>query len=1098
MIDHCQICRRKLLTHSSKIKCNLCSKYCHVKCLPLFTDDDFNYAKNPDNLWYCTQCNSDIFPFNNCDDVIFNDLILDKKGIMSFNCLEENLFSPIELEDFSDSVFINDADPDANYFIQNCNGSLKQSKYYSLDKLIDEISTSQLYKLIQFSMTHLNIRSSNKNLDTFTNYLSTLPFEFSVIGLSETWLTSNNADIINLAGYNHVYKTRVGKIGGGVSIYVKENIAFQLRDDLSDVNENYECIFIEINKDVVHTKKNVVMGVVYRMPNTDISIFNSGYKTIMKKINKEKKLAYIMGDYNINILNHKTHKPTSDFIDDSFSQSFAPLINCPTRSTPTSATLIDNIFTNNIHDKNCSKGVFITDITDHFPIFHIEFLNEPVATQKRIFKRFHNNSNMAKFRNLLIDSDINGVLTMNDTQSSMTYFHGKVVSAYNKAFPLTEVKLNYKNRKPWLTKALKTSIRKKNKMFIRYRKFNNINILNDYKLYKSKLNKLIIEAERDYYLDKFNMHKNNLKKTWSLLNSVINAKKQSIPQTVFHHNNNTISNPTEIANGFNNFFANIGKSLASKIDSVPLSPLSFMKSKNPNSLFLVPTDLNEVQSVINKLKPNSSGYDHLSAQFISSNSDLILPLLVHIINTSFTTGIFPNELKVANVIPLFKSGSNSIFTNYRPISLLSTISKIFEKLFYSRLLDFLNKYNILYEFQFGFRKKRSTQMALLILVDKIINALENDEFAVGIFLDFSKAFDTVDHTILLNKLDHYGVRGNSLSWLKSYLCNREQFTTFQGTQSDRQSVLCGVPQGSILGPLLFLIYVNDLAYVSNKLFTLMFADDTSTFITGKNFTLLCKTLNEELSKIVLWLKSNKLSLNVDKTHYMVFQPKRNAILNENNISIDGKTIVQVHSCKFLGVILDDKLTWSNHILYTKNKIAKVIGILYKSKNKLCHKHLIVLYNSLLLPYFQYCNLIWSSASQTHLQPLVKIQKRAIRTICNLPKFATTQNLFHSLNILKIDDLRFYNTSIFMYNFYHKALPTMFNNFFTLNSQIHTHVTRQNRHFHTHQFKSLMSKNFIKYNGVIVWTKILHCNRTDPSCKLFVFKKNLKVYLLNPV
>ena len=509
--------------------------------------------------------------------------------------------------------------------------------------------------------------------------------------------------------------------------------------------------------------------------------------------------------------------------------------------------------------------------------------------------------------------------------------------------------------------------------------------------------------------------------------------------------------------------------------------------------FLSPTDENEVNIIVKSLKEGSSGFDNISSKLIKQSLDIYLPHLVYIINLSFASGTFPDDLKLANVLPLFKSGSSCLFINYRPISLLTGVSKVFEKLFYNRLYKFLIKNDILYNLQFGFLRGRSTDMALITLVDKIIKNLENDEYSIGIFLDFSKAFDTVDHGILLNKLEFYGIRGTPLSWLHSYLSNRKQFTTYNGFTSSIKEINCGVPQGSILGPLLFLLYINDLAYVSKSLFTIMYADDTNCFISGKDLTEISNTLNVELSKLVTWLKANKLSLNITKTHYMVFAPKRLPLF-PINIKIDGCAISQVTFCKFLGVIIDDSLSWCQHINFTKKKMAKVIGILYNTRKKLSHSHLCMLYRALINPYLFYCNIIWSSSSAISLEPLIKLQKQAIRCIFFLRKYSSTAIAFEKLKAMNILQIRIYLIGIFMYKFHHHLLPGVFNDFFVYNYQIHSRLTRQSRHLHPPRFKSNLSKNFLKYEGVILWNRIFM--NIDTTCTLYTFKKHLRNYVFS--
>ena len=305
---------------------------------------------------------------------------------------------------------------------------------------------------------------------------------------------------------------------------------------------------------------------------------------------------------------------------------------------------------------------------------------------------------------------------------------------------------------------------------------------------------------------------------------------------------------------------------------------------------------------------------------------------MYVSNLSFQTGVFPRELKIANVVPIFKSGDEMVFTNYRPVSVLPIFSKILERLMYNRLIDYINENKLLYKYQFGFQKGKSTYMAVLTLVDKISEALDNGDYVIGVFLDFSKAFDTVDHDILLRKLEKYGIRGRALDWFTDYLSNRLQYVTYNGAKSKREIIKCGVPQGSILGPLLFLLYINDLSTVSNDCFSVLFADDTNMFVAGKNTSEMCVKLNNDLQEICEWLRCNKLSLNILKSHYMIFTTK-NKTAQDLDIKISNTAVERVYDTKFLGVYIDAQLTWKKHIEYTCSKLSKCAGILLKARKK---------------------------------------------------------------------------------------------------------------------------------------------------------------------
>ena len=291
-----------------------------------------------------------------------------------------------------------------------------------------------------------------------------------------------------------------------------------------------------------------------------------------------------------------------------------------------------------------------------------------------------------------------------------------------------------------------------------------------------------------------------------------------------------------------------------------------------NSIFLPDVTIEEINEIITSLKNGAAGWDEFTPQIIKEIRSLISFPLVHICNLSLQQGIFPDELKIANVLPLFKACDPCVFNNYCPVSLLCVLSKVYEKVMYNRIIAFLENFDILFENQFGLRKLHSSYMDLMVLTDKLIRSLENGECVIGVYLDFSKAFDTVDHEMLLSKLPHYGIKGNCLNWFQSYLFYRKQFVTYNGVSSPVNRITCGVPQGSILGPLLFLLYINDLGNICSSTTSILLADDTSIFKMGNNLKEMEYELNSELSKISICLKANKLSLNIGKnTFHGVFQ-----------------------------------------------------------------------------------------------------------------------------------------------------------------------------------------------------------------------------------
>ena len=427
------------------------------------------------------------------------------------------------------------------------------------------------------------------------------------------------------------------------------------------------------------------------------------------------------------------------------------------------------------------------------------------------------------------------------------------------------------------------------------------------------------------------------------------------------------------------------------------------------------------------LKNSSAGQDSILASIAKPLIQYYAKPLSRLINSSFENGLFPDELKIAKVIPIFKNGDKKDTVNYRPISVQTFFSKIFEKTMYNHLISFIDKENILYKSQFGFRKSHSTNHAIISLVENVNQALDSGKVLVGVFLDLKKAFDTVDHKILIDKLFKYGIRGNILNWFKSYLTNRKQYVNWQDTNSEIEPVSCGVPQGSILGPLLFILYVNDLPKDSNKFVSILFADDTTILLEGNN-PLYCHITKLRIGQIS-WLNANKLSLNVSKTHYMVFHCARRKNDHED-IILSNNILQQAHYTKNFGIIIDDKLKWDNHISYIKNKIAKGMGILLKARKVLKIQVLLQLYHSFIFPYLIYCSEVWGTASDIHIQPLIILQKKIVRIISFSRYNSPTKLLFQQYNILQFKKLVFHRLGHQLYKYEFSIIPIALRSLFT--------------------------------------------------------------------
>ena len=447
-------------------------------------------------------------------------------------------------------------------------------------------------------------------------------------------------------------------------------------------------------------------------------------------------------------------------------------------------------------------------------------------------------------------------------------------------------------------------------------------------------------------------------------------------------------------------------------------------------------------------------------------------------------------MKIAKVLPLYKANDEHEVSNYRPVSILTQFSKILEKLFEKRLRNFIDKNNLLFDGQYGFRVNRSTGLALTELVDTILNALDNNKYCIGVFIDLKKAFDTVDHTLLVKKFKYYGVRGITSKFLESYLCNRKQYVNYGDYNSAEQTIKCGVPQGSILGPLLFILYINDMCQVSNLLRFIIFADDTNIFCIDRDPKVLIDKLNNELVKLTKWFRVNKLSLNVKKSNYMVFGTNK---IIAADVKLNGNKLEKVLFTKFLGVCIDYQLNWCIHIKGICRKIAKVIGIMFKIKNKVDCVVLCMIYNSLILPFLSYCCEIWGNTYVSRLHELIILQKRVIRVIGKVPYLDHTSIIFKKFRLLKLRDIIDLNTCIMMYKANKGLLPKHVQNSFIKNNEVHKHNTRSKNNFFTNQVSTKRRKMSVTQKGIDSWNSLpLLIKERVSLCK---FKSAIKKEML---
>ena len=969
--------------------------------------------------------------------------------------------------------------------------------YYSTGDFLRNDDIQSCSSGNSLSFLHSNVRSVSANYDSLFHMLSELSFPFSIIGVTETKILTDVDKTTNtdIEGYEFESQPTQSD-AGGVGFYIRQGFDYVIRDDMSITVQNLESLWIELKH---KNKKNLLCGVVYRHPKSNIDDFMNYLNNCLDMIQRENKPCILMGDFNMDLLKFETVESIDNFINTLCSSYFLPYILQPTRITDHSATLIDNIFYNSL-DNSTISGNFVFDISDHLSNFLIIKKCYPDLHNQYMFKRDY-----SKLDSNALTEDINAVNWQflipesTDIDNMFQTFYSNLEQIVDKHVPLKKVskkELKLKN-KPWITKAIRKSIQIKNSLLKKYLKNKSNDIYLKYKKYRNKLKHLINISKKRYYNDYFSTNMKDTKSIWKGIKQIVTPKSSTAhAPSVIKIDGKDISDKQQLSDAFNDYFVNIGSEISSSISSSNKNPLDYLSVPSPDSFFISPTTAMEIQDMINSLKNNkASGPFSIPSKLLKLIKVPISKPLEILYNYSFSIGKVPQDFKVAKVIPVFKKGCKTDIDNYRPISLISVFNKLLEKLMYNRILKFIEKHELLYPKQFGFQSNHSTEHALLCIVDKIQQSIENREFSCGIFLDFSKAFDTVDHKILIRKLEYYGFRGISKQWFMSYLENRKQYVSIGTCTSSNKPIACGVPQGSVLGPLLFLLYINDLPNCLNLLEAHLFADDTNLFYANKNLAELEMIVNIELEEIQMWLSANRLSLNIAKTNFVIFRPHQKKLPFQIKLKINYEHLKQEEYIKYLGIFIDCNLKWNKHINYITKKINRNIGLLSKLRYLVNWKILIDLYYSFIYPFLTYALIVWGHTYPTILKPLLFIQKRAIRIITYSGYRDHSSPLFKLTYILKLPDLIYFQTGIFMFKFYNNLQPKCFDNFFTKVNSTHSYSTRLSarKTYSLPKARTNYGLFSLKSQGPKIWNSINEAFKNEKH--ISTFKLKVKSFLI---
>ena len=1053
----CPICHKTVRSNSKAVSCDMCEKWVHLKCTSMDKKVYEHYAQSGETFSYsCNKCSISELPFSTSGDIN--------------------------------------------------NDPLKDDTPHQLPANEDQTAPDQCmwdcFRMNGMHFLHLNARSIIPKMDEIK--LLVKNSRPAVLGITETWLDDSVSDSeIAIDDYVIIRKNR-NREGGGVLMFIHKELAFNPRDDMN--NNSYESIWIEL---LLPKTRPIIVGTCYRPPKEN-DFYSSLEETCYKSAKFMDSEVYILGDFNTNVACKS--KSSLQISLSNFCNNFSlkQLITDYTRITINSKSIIDLIIVSDV-SKVSQSGVIPIGISDHFLTY---------CTRKSVKCKFgkHNtvsvrsckNYDPVKFKQKLNSVNWFDVVNCDDIESAWGNFKTLFMGVLDEVAPVKHVRVKQRTQ-PWMESNILESIQLRDKSLHMYKKSNDYSLWVKYKQLRNKVQYDIKKAKTQYFLSKINDNKCNSKGLWRTLKEMgmpsksVKTASSKIgllidDEICFEEEKNAIE--------FNKFFTSIASTLVNKLPtSKGLFNSEFVKKfycekkgivSDKFRLNVVSED--EICKIVNSIGANkATGLDSLPSRFIKDSCDAIISPLTHIVNLSLCSGKVPCDLKEARVVPLYKKKDKTDTGNYRPVSILSIISKVLEKSVYKQVEDYLLVNKLLFDCQSGFRSGFSTDTCLIHLTDLIRNEMDKGNYTGMVLLDLQKAFDTVDHSIMLQKLAALGFDNKSVSWFSSYLTDRRQCIDLNGTHSPFLKITCGVPQGSILGPLLFLIYVNDMeAAVSCKLF--LYADDSALLVSGKCINTIEYQLSCQLQQVSEWLIDNKLSLHLGKTESILFASKpKLKKYSQLNITCNDIKIQSTASVTYLGAELDQSLSGEAMGAKIIKKSSSRLRYLYRKGKFLTSHAKKLLASALIQCHFDYASSFWyTGLTQKTKSKLQVTQNQIIRFILNLPQRAHIgANEFVQMDWLPVHYRVDHIKLLHMYKIINNLAPLYLTENITPIIECHKYNTRSSSHnLVINSYSSYAEKSF-HVTGIKLW------NNLEPSIKskaanIVQFKKNVKISFMQKI
>lgn len=950
-------------------------------------------------------------------------------------------------------------------------------------------------------IAHINVNSLRNKVQEISTLIN--GENINVLAVSETHLDESITDMgVGISGYN-IFRNDRNIFGGGVAIYIQSHIPAKVRSDL--MSPGIEALWLEVH--LAHCKQFLV-GCVYRPPSSNVQYIEQ-LCSVLIKVTDMAKETFVLGDFNIDWLSESCplrKKLNSTALICNLTQ----MVNKPTRvycndAGHTSATCIDHIFTNNTD--LCSKAVSVSvGFSDHNIVAIARKNTAPKAGPKVLYKRSYRRFCENAFIRDIENVEWNQVLALNGVEEALKLFNELFLCVADRHVPLRKFTVG-SSKASWIDDELRACMRERDQLKKAAIDLKGTEKWQMYCIMRNKVTKLNRKKKRAYYQNLIQERKNDGNKLWRTLNEIMGRGCSNSPSFI-EVNGSFLTNAKDIANHFNDHFADkvdkLRKDMGSPRGSGGMSHkiITNIIMKNKQCVFkFQPIEIDKVEKLLDGLNNDKpAGMDNVDGRLLKVVSNIISLPICHIFNLSLKEGLFPQVWKSAKVVPLPKNKRDSFSAgNSRPISILPVLSKLMEKVVLEQVLYYFSCNQLNSDFQHAYKSDHSTGTALTEMVDKWLSYIDKKMMVGAVLLDFSAAFDVVDHGLLLRKLGAYGFSPTTINWMNSYLSNRMQCVFFNGSFSSFKGLQCGVPQGSCLGPLLYTIFTNDMPFVLDKSRCTLFADDSTVYYASNSLLELNNTLQSELKLLLDWISENRLVLNVAKTKSIVFTA-RNATkeVSQLCLSLKDSNIEQVQEAVLLGVTLDGQLTWEKHIEHIVKKMGRGIACIKRCSSFLTPASRVLVTKAVVLSHLDYCSTIWSGADKKHLSKLQIAQNKAARLALHCPVGVrqSTESLHASLSWLRVEERLACNLVSFFRNICHSKQPSCLYSQIQYVRDRHNHVTRQATSGHMVKEKPRTNAvcRSVMFRAISIWNTLPTIITEAPSKASF--KRLLKRHLIN--